>query len=100
MSEVRLNNKRNRIVHEMSLFRDLMEKLNQVALENPGKRITKVKVVLGALSHLSESHFQFHFDELSRGTPIEGAMVDIEEDTDKEAPHAQSVVLTSVDFEI
>lgn len=85
-------------MHELSLFRDLMEKLTAIAEENPGKRITQITVVLGAHSHLSAEHFRYHFDELSGGTAAHGATLDIVEDSDKTAPHAQSVLLKSVEI--
>lgn len=86
-------------MHEMGLFRDLMEKLSQIAEEHPGKRIQKISLSLGALSHLSADHFRYHFDALCKGTAAEGAALDITVDSDKNASHAQGILLQSVDVE-
>lgn len=87
-------------MHEMSLFKDLMEKIEAVSQENGGKKIVKIRVLLGALSHLSKDHFRHHFDTFVKGTAAEGSQVDIALDKDKNAPHAQGVVLESVELEI
>ena len=86
-------------MHEMSLFRDLMQKIESIGEANPGKKIVKLNVKLGALSHLSPSHFQEHFNDFSKGTAAEGASVEIEADQDINAKDAQEVVLVSVEVE-
>ena len=86
-------------MHEASLFKDLMQKVHSIAEDNPGKKITKLKVVLGVYSHLSPEHFQVHFDELSKGTAAEGAELDISEDPNQNAPYAQGLALESIDIE-
>lgn len=86
-------------MHEASLFKDMMEKIRSIAEANPGKKITKIKVVLGVFSHLSPDHFQYHFDDLAKGSAAENAVLDIEEDPDENAPHAQGLLLQSVEIE-
>jgi len=86
-------------MHEMSLFKDILNKIEMISRENEGKKIVKLTVLLGALSHLSAPHFQEHFDSFSKGTAAEGAELDIIEDKNEKAPHAQSVVLKQVGIE-
>lgn len=86
-------------MHEMGLFKDLLRKIESISKEHQDKRIVKLKVKLGALSHLSPDHFLDHFDTFSIGTACEGASVEIIEEKDPDAPHAQEVVLESVEVE-
>lgn len=84
-------------MHEMSLINDLMRKILRVADEQGARRIVGLKVELGALSHLSASHFREHFEEAAAGTPAEGARLDIIEMTDIHDSHAQDILLRSVE---
>lgn len=85
-------------MHELSLFKDLLNKIESISEENQGKQIVKLKVRLGALSHLSVSHFREHFDQFSIGTKAEGAELEVVEDDDPNSPIAQSLVLESVEI--
>lgn len=86
-------------MHETRLMHDLMEKLKALAAQHRARRITAVKVRLGALSHFSPEHFREHFEEDSRGTPAEGARLVIETCEDIHDPQAGDVVLLSVDID-
>lgn len=87
-------------MHEIGLFKDILNKIEMLSRENDGKKIVKMKVVLGVHSHLSAPHFQDHFDSFSLGTAAEGAKLEIVEDKDENAPHAQGVILESVEMEV
>jgi hydrogenase nickel incorporation protein HypA/HybF len=87
-------------VHEQTLMRDLIEKIAAEASAEGATRVTRVRVRLGALSHLTEDHFREHFEDDSRGTVAEGAAVDAELRTDPTEPHAQGVVLESIEIEV
>ena len=54
-------------MHERSLLTDLLRKIEFVARENDVARVLKVKVKLGAHSHIFPGHFREHFDKLSEG---------------------------------
>ena len=86
-------------MHERALMDDLMRKIESVAHENGGVRVTRISVRLGALSHFTEEHFREHFEDASRGTIAEGAEVDAVLDEDTQAPNAAGVVLESVEVE-
>ncbi|OGR83802.1 MAG: hydrogenase nickel incorporation protein HypA [Elusimicrobia bacterium RIFCSPHIGHO2_01_FULL_64_10] len=83
-------------MHEMSLIRDLMRKIETVSRGSGSGRVAGVKVRLGALSHLSAGHFREHFQQASRGTAAEGAELEVEVMTDESDPHAQDILLESV----
>ena len=86
-------------MHEASLMKSLMGKVEQLARDHGGGRVTGVRVKLGALSHFSPDHFREHFDHASRGTVAEGASLEIELLTDISDPRAQDVILESADIE-
>ena len=87
-------------MHEQALMRDLIGKIIAEANGEGVTRVTRIRVRLGALSHLTEDHFREHFEEASRGTVAEGAVVEAELGTDPTEPHAQSVVLESIEVEV
>jgi hydrogenase nickel incorporation protein HypA/HybF len=86
-------------VHEKALMDDLMRKILGSAQAEGAARVTRIRVRLGALSHFTEAHFREHFADASRGTLAEGAVVDARLGTDPTEPHAQGVVLESIDVE-
>jgi hydrogenase nickel incorporation protein HypA/HybF len=86
-------------VHEKALMDDLIRKLEAEASSAGAARVTRVRVRLGALSHFTEAHFREHFEHASRGTVAEGAAIEAELGTNPTEPHAQGVVLESIDVE-
>jgi hydrogenase nickel incorporation protein HypA/HybF len=85
-------------MHEMSLLADLMDKIKTLAHDHEAEEITEVTVRLGALSHISADHFREHFEHAARGTLAEEAKLTVVEDGDMNAPHAQDIMLESVDL--
>jgi hydrogenase nickel incorporation protein HypA/HybF len=81
-------------------MRGVMTRLEALAREEHATRVKRVRVWLGALSHLSPEHFREHFEHASRGTVAENAAVDIVLSNDLTDPRAQEVVLESVDVEV
>ena len=84
-------------MHEASLMKDLMRKIDAVAREQNARRVLGVSVRLGALSHMSAGHFREHFAVASEGTLAAGAELKIEVLTDTTDPHAQEILLQSVE---
>lgn len=87
-------------MHELSLFADLMRKIEAVAAEQGAVRVLRVSVTLGALSHLSPPHFREHFAQLSPGTVAEGAELEIDVLANLSDPQAQEILLRSVELEL
>lgn len=85
-------------MHEASLMKDLMRKIETVAHEQKASRVMGISVRLGALSHMSASHFREHFVVASQGTIAEGADLNIKVLTDLNDVHAQEIVLESVEI--
>jgi hydrogenase nickel incorporation protein HypA/HybF len=86
-------------MHEASLMRSLMRKIDSLAAAEGAERVTTVRVWLGALSHMSAGHFQEHFEQASKTTIADGASLEIEESTDIDDPNAQHLLLRSIEVE-
>ena len=83
-------------MHEMSLLKDVIAKIQRVALEHDAQKVTGVTLELGALAHISADHLREHFEEAVRGTMIEAADLTIHELGDSNHPHAQEIVLRDI----
>jgi hydrogenase nickel incorporation protein HypA/HybF len=86
-------------MHEASLMRSLMRKIDSLAAAEGANKVTTVRVWLGALSHMSAAHFQEHFEQASEATIAEGASLEIEESADIDDPNAQGLLLRSIEIE-
>jgi hydrogenase nickel incorporation protein HypA/HybF len=76
---------------------DLMNKVESVAREEGAAAVTGISVRLGALSHMSPAHFREHWQHAARGTLAEGAAIEIETSDDPDEPHAEDILLRSVE---
>ena len=86
-------------MHETSLVRDVVHRIEDLARSTGARRVTGAKVWLGALSHLSAEHFREHFAIEARDTLAAGAVLNIEASADPDDPNAQHVRLESVDLD-
>ncbi len=84
-------------MHEQSLINNLIQKIIQLAAKEQAAKVTKVSVKLGALSHMSASHFKEHFDIAAKGTIAENAELETELSQDIYDPNAQAILLKSID---
>ncbi|MGE0681963.1 MAG: hydrogenase/urease maturation nickel metallochaperone HypA [Candidatus Binatia bacterium] len=84
-------------MHELSLLADLLRKIESVARREQADAVTRVTVRVGALCHLSPSHLREHFARAAQGTVAGGARLEIETLTDVTDPHAQEILLESVE---
>lgn len=86
-------------MHEAALFRELREKLQEVTRAQGAARICRVRIWVGALSHVGEPELKRGWADIVRGTPAEGATLLVERSNDLKDPRADRVVLRSVDVE-
>lgn len=86
-------------MHETALVRDVVQRMTQVARSTGACRVARATIWLGALSHLSASHFREHFAVEARETVAAGASLEITVSDDPNHPQAQHVRLESVDLE-
>lgn len=62
-------------MHEFNAIQTILEKTIQKANEAKAKRITNVYLVAGELSTYADDSVQFHWDDISKGTLAEGAVL-------------------------
>ena len=86
-------------MHEHSLIADMISKIEAIARENHAQRVVKVRLRLGALSHMSPEHMREHFAAAAQGTLAQGAVLESELSTDIDDPRARDIVIDSVDVE-
>ena len=87
-------------MHEQSLMRGLLRQVEELAAREGGRAVTAIRLRLGALSHFSPEHFREHFDQVAPGTCAEGAVLEISTSDDVHDPHAQDVLIESLEIEI
>lgn len=87
-------------MHERALTADLVRAVEQVAAHEGATRVVRLRVRLGALSHLTPEHFREHFEDAARGTVVEGADVEAFLDGEIGDERAADVVLEAVEVEL
>lgn len=87
-------------MHERALMRDVMSRIEELARVEGASRVTRVDVQLGALSHFTPDHFREHFEDASRGTIAQGALVVATQAGDVTGAHASDVLVASVEVEV
>ena len=65
-------------MHESSLTEDLFAHAMQHAREARAARVTRVRVLIGALSDATPESIRFYFDTMAAGTIAEGARLEFE----------------------
>jgi hydrogenase nickel incorporation protein HypA/HybF len=83
-------------MHEMTLLRDLLRKIELIAAQEEASRVVGVKVRIGALAHISGEHFREHFEQATEGHVAEDAELEVVEMSDESDPLAQEIVLESI----
>jgi len=86
-------------MHEAGLVNDLIRKIETLARADGATKVTGVEVWLGALSHMSAGHFEEHFVQAAAGTIAAGAALSVQASADIDDPHAQEILLRSIDVE-
>lgn len=86
-------------MHEFSLLADLLRKVEAVRVQNGGGQVTRVRVWIGALAHISAGHFREHFEHAVASTPLQRAELEVEESRDESNPNAQQILLESVEVD-
>ena len=86
-------------MHEMSLMSNLLSQIESLAMENNAKRVSFIKVKLGALTHFSKDHFIEHFEIAAKNSIAEGADLDVELLSDKNDSNAQDILLDMIEID-
>ena len=86
-------------MHETALVRNLIHRVEKLCTDEEAERVVEVSVWLGALCHMSPEHFTDHFRQEAAGTCADQAHLWIETSDDINHPHAQDVLLQSLELE-
>jgi hydrogenase nickel incorporation protein HypA/HybF len=86
-------------MHEHALVANLLRQVDRMAMAEGARKVTRVSVWLGALSHMSPEHFREHFDRDAVGSLAEGAELDCATSDDIADPNAMDVLLKDVEVE-
>lgn len=86
-------------MHESSLMKGLIRKVEEIAREQNANRITRIRITLGPLANISPAHLREHFVMSSRGTIAEEAELDISSANDLSSSVVNDVILQSVELE-
>lgn len=65
-------------MHEGSLTQDLFEHVLEHAREAGARRVTRVRVTIGALSDATPDSIQFYWDTMAPGSIAEGAVLEFD----------------------
>ena len=66
-------------MHEMSLCQGIVDIIRERAAIDGFSRVRIVRLQVGALSHVEPAALAFGFESASRGSPAEGARLEIEQ---------------------
>lgn len=83
-------------MHEQSLLRSLMRKIEGIAHREGALRVAEVRLRLGALAHISEEHLREHFAHAAKGGVADGARLVIVAECDEAAVGAQDIRLETI----
>ncbi len=83
-------------MHEKHIVDDLIAKIQELAGD---KKVIQISVWLGALSHMTPTHFQEHFEFAAHGTIAQHAKISVELSEDIHHPQATRIILRSIEVE-
>jgi hydrogenase nickel incorporation protein HypA/HybF len=66
-------------MHELSIATQLVKVVTRVKEENSADRVGQVTVDIGLLAGIDRENLDFCFEAITKGTPLEGAHLKIEE---------------------
>lgn len=86
-------------MHELGLMAPLLQRIEAAAAAAGARRVTGVRIWLGALSQCSPAHFAEHFAEAARGTVAAGARLEFTLSDDPGHADAAHVGIESMELE-
>ncbi len=86
-------------MHEEAMLQDVVRKAEEVARRERATRVTRVRLWVGARSHLAGPELKDRWAHAVTGTALAEAEVEIETSHDLGDPNAETVVLRSLDVD-
>ncbi|MCI4368273.1 MAG: hydrogenase maturation nickel metallochaperone HypA [Thermoplasmata archaeon] len=87
-------------MHEQHALRDLRRRLEEVAPPDGGGRVVRVRLWIGALSHITEASIRSAWPAAFEGSVARDAQLVVERSRDERDPRAQGLVLSGVDVDL
>jgi hydrogenase nickel incorporation protein HypA/HybF len=81
------------------MIRDVVRKAEEVAHRERAARVTRIRLWVGARSHLTGPELKDRWAHAVTGTVLAGAPVEIETSRDPNDPNAERLVLRSLDVD-
>jgi len=86
-------------MHEEAMLHDVVRKATEVARREGASRVTRIRLWVGARSHLGGPELKDRWAHAVTGTALSGAEVEIETSSDRSDPNAENVILRSLDVD-
>jgi len=86
-------------MHEEAMLRDVVRKAEEVARRQSASRVTRVRLWVGARSHLAGPELKDRWAHAVSGTALSGADVEVEVSRDRSDPNADRLILRSLDVD-
>jgi len=86
-------------MHETSIVRDLLSKVELLGAQQNATRVLGMKLRLGALTQISPGHIREHFEQAAKGPIAENAHLELCLGADPGDPQALDVVLESLEID-
>ena len=83
-------------MHEARIVRQIVARIDEVARSEHADHIDRVRIEIGALSHITPESLSGQFELISAHSPAEGAELDITRSANEHDPEAHDVRLVSV----
>ncbi|MGA8543507.1 MAG: hydrogenase/urease maturation nickel metallochaperone HypA [Thermoplasmata archaeon] len=83
-------------MHEEALLKDLRRKLLEITQREGNPPVRRVRLRVGALSHVTPESLQRRWPEVVDGTSARGALLEVEVADDAADPSAQSIRLVEL----
>jgi hydrogenase nickel incorporation protein HypA/HybF len=84
-------------MHEEAMLRDVVRKAEEVARAQGPARVTRVRLWVGARSHLGGPELKDRWANAVKGTALSGADIEVETSRDASDPNSGRVILRSLD---
>ncbi len=88
---------------EAGLARDLIRRAEDLAIAEGARRVTAVRVRIGALAGVTGGDLRVHFTDEARGTMAEGATIEVVAGPNGEGaladPHSMDLLLVDIETE-
>jgi hydrogenase nickel incorporation protein HypA/HybF len=83
-------------MHEARLIRDLLSRIEQVARDEQADRVERVRIEIGAQSHVTPESLRAQFELHAHGSVAQAAALDFTRSNDQTAADSHDIRLVSL----